>query len=126
MNENSKREKVKEMYDVADAIMHNLVALLKEEEIDSVYEDAIRLVMEQSQKLDTLASNALWFETVAYDLNIINTYKDLNDADIRHAAERLVYVYDGVYNCDLDYWTQLEHVLAEVEREKKKIKSNED
>lgn len=79
-------------------------------------------ITESTKKLlDTLSYiekddlyRALWFNHVVEDIESYREEHDepITDNEISIAAER--YVYDGDYDCTLDYWTNIENIITKV------------
>ena len=61
----------------------------------------------------------IWSEHVREDVetHLENMDETLSDDEIRTVAER--YVYDGEYDCNLNYWTNIENLINEVIRDRK-------
>lgn len=61
----------------------------------------------------------IWSERVREDVesHLENMDETLTDDEIRTVAER--YVYQGTYDCNLNYWTNIENLINEVVRDRK-------
>ena len=71
---------------------------------------------------------SLWYDHVVQDIHSRledisdpddseDRYAPLTEDDITHIAYR--YVYNGDYDCNLDYWTNLENLIDETVDSKK-------
>jgi hypothetical protein len=61
----------------------------------------------------------IWSKRVREDVenHLENMDETLTDDEIRTVAER--YVYQGAYDCNLNYWTNIENLITELIRDRK-------
>ena len=61
----------------------------------------------------------IWSERVREDIenHLENMDETLTDDELRTVVER--YVYQGAYDCNLNYWTNIENLIIEVVRDRK-------
>lgn len=61
----------------------------------------------------------IWSERVREDVenHFENMDETLTDDEIRTVAKR--YVYQGAYDCNLNYWTNIENLITELIRDRK-------
>ncbi len=86
-----------------------------------------RISQKTKELLDNLSGSerddiyrALWFDHVAEDVtNLLEENEsEINDDIVSAIAER--YVYDGDYDCNLDYWTNLRILLIKSRKPDRK------
>ena len=61
----------------------------------------------------------IWSERVREDIenHLENMDETLTHDELRTVVER--YVYQGAYDCNLNYWTNIENLIIEVVRDRK-------